>query len=50
MASLVFNRNASMLLGPGLSDPRFRKDERLNFDANLSREPDRLLAGGGGGN
>jgi hypothetical protein len=42
-----------MALGPGLcSLPRFLNDDRLNFEASLSRDADRpgpYLAGGGGG-
>lgn len=50
IASVVFRRNDSMLLGPGLSEFLFRKDDRPNLDAILSRETERLLVTGGGGN
>jgi hypothetical protein len=39
-----------MLLGPGLSAFLFLNEDKLNLELNLSREAERLLVGGGGGN
>jgi hypothetical protein len=52
IASDVLICNDSMALGPGLCSLfRFRNEDRLNFEASLSRDADRpgpFLAGGGG--